>query len=100
MKDGQQTTIEDAVWAELIDAYIAELLIREGMPAELPVEHRRQRRKRKFPHGKMHCLECGFHIRGLHHAKGEHHRQGQGTWTDVKGEMHSSKGRCRITRGL
>lgn len=55
---------------------ILDMLEREGMPAELPIEHRRKRRKVKYAHGKMHCLECGFRIRGLHHAEGEHHKQG------------------------
>lgn len=69
---------------------ILNVLERAGMPTELPVEHRRKRRKQKFTHGKMHCLKCGFRIRGLHHAEGEHHRQG----------IRGSKGHCEITAGV
>lgn len=103
MKDSKDTISNEAMRgaiAALEALAILDMLEREGMPAELPVEHRRKRREVKRVHGKMHCLECGFRIRGLHHAEGEHHRQGQGTWTDAKGEMHSSKGKCEITASV
>jgi len=64
-------------------------LEKEGMPAELPVEHKRKRRKLKFINGKKACALCGFRIRGKHHEHGEHHRQGQ-----------HSKGHCSITKGM
>jgi hypothetical protein len=75
--------IQKKVRSRLIDLALMGLLAES--PAELPVEYRRKRRKRKSYHGKLRCNDCGFRIRGLNHAQGLHH-------------LHGSNGHHTITR--
>jgi hypothetical protein len=43
---------------------------------DLPIEHRRIRRKDKLDHGKKRCTKCRFRIRGPNHEMGQHHIAG------------------------